>query len=70
MKGSEITQEGFYWCTHDLGMWLAPGSKYPVGWNVVEYAGGGIWLAGAGIETHPGDVPDYVTFTGPLEPPA
>lgn len=69
MKASELERAGYYWCTHDLGMWLAAGEQYPEQWHVVEFSGGWLALAGADISVKADEVPDYVTFSGPLTPP-
>lgn len=77
MKASELTQEGFYWCSHDLGMFIPPGKQYPVGWDVVEATNDGpdqtltFWVPGGEIDTNVGELEghDYVQFLGPIPPP-
>ena len=70
MKASDLTQAGYYWCTHDLGMWIPDGQQYSREWHVMQLDGYGLWVTGGEIEIAPNSVPDYVNFIGPLEPPA
>ena len=58
---------GYYWCTHDLAMWIPDGQEFPREWHVVHIADGYVSHAGADVQTKVGEAPDYVSFYGPLE---
>lgn len=69
MKAAEITNNGYYWCSHDTGMHMPAGETYPAEWHVVLISGGWLSMAGADVELPLGQLPDYVHFVGPLEAP-
>lgn len=70
MKAREATTPGPYWCTHDLGYWIPEGSTYEVRWNVIELGTDGhFYVPGGDMPITLNEVPDYVSFVGPLEPP-
>lgn len=71
MKANELQVDGFYWCTHDLGWYIPPGKEYPQEWDVVQFDSEylQLYLAGADVSVEIANVPDYVSFFGPLQPP-
>jgi hypothetical protein len=61
--------DGYYWCSHDLGWCMPKGKSYPEQWSVVMLTGGNVGLVYGEETIRAEEVPDYVTFVGPLEPP-
>lgn len=60
---------GYYWCSHEMAMWIPEGTQFPLGWHVVFVDDRYVSHAGADVQTRLDDVPDYVAFVGPLVPP-
>lgn len=69
MKSAELEEDGYYWCSHDLGWWIPEGGKYPQKWKVMELKAGELWGAGWEDGTEASSVPGYVEFLGPLPLP-
>lgn len=66
MKDLKSMTPGYYWCTHELAMWIPDGQEFPREWNVVYVADGCVAHAGADQQTPADELPEYVSFYGPL----
>ena len=68
-------EDGHYWCSHELDLYLSPGRTYDEEWTLYEVCGGkvivGVDFMMQGFdEIAVADLPSYVRMVGPLKPPS
>ncbi len=69
MKATEITQSGYYWCSHDLN-WSQLGDEAQRQWTILEFVSPReIWPIMADESLKASEIPENVEFIGPLTSP-